>query len=205
MAQVRVADSKPGLARSGVGLYAAALMKACPNLPIEEEGRLHEAGLRENFIERIFAYRRLCELFRARWSQPEVIQFHSAHELQLMAHSPKAHGELKRLVASIQGVSRASFRDQYERGFMAALARSASRGRIADALNHAAGHLAKSLDAASRTELANLIDEYRGEEIPLVVPLSLLRHYVRRYSVDSLRGQVFLEPHPEQWRLRHPE
>jgi uncharacterized protein YbgA (DUF1722 family)/uncharacterized protein YbbK (DUF523 family) len=203
MSRVKIYGAKKMPTTKGVGLYASALLGAYPSLPVEEEGRLHDARLRENFIERIFAYRRLRDLFQGRWSAAGVIEFHSRHKLQLMAHSTESYRSLGREVASIKGTPRPIFRDTYMKGFMEALAQLASRGRNANALNHAAGHLKKYLDSSSRMELAGIIDEYRQELVPLVVPITLLRHYVRQLEVDYLEGQTFLEPHPKELMLRN--
>ncbi len=203
MTRVKVYGAKKMPTTKGVGLYASALLGAYPSLPVEEEGRLHDAKLRENFIERIFAYRRLRDLFQGRWSASNVIDFHSKHKLQLMAHSTESYRSLGRWVASIKGTPRPVFRDTYMKGFMEGLGQMATRGRNANVLNHAAGHLKKYLDSPSRIELAELIDEYRRELVPLVVPITLLRHHVRQFQVDYLKGQVYLEPHPKELMLRN--
>jgi len=204
MTRVKVYSGGEGMPRrDGRGLYASALIEAYPNLPIEDEGRLNDATLRENFIERVFAYRRLGELFRGRWTRGQVVAFHTAHKLQLMAHSTVAYRELGRLVAASKQMGGAEFRKQYEDGFMAALTHLASRGRNANVLHHAAGHLKKRLDSAARTELAQLIDDYRRGLVPLVVPITLIGHHVRRHAIDYLGGQVFLEPHPKELMLRN--
>jgi uncharacterized protein YbgA (DUF1722 family) len=178
-------------------------METYPNLPVEDEGRLHDAGLRENFVERIFAYRRLRQLFRGRWTNGQVVAFHTAHKLQLMAHSPDAFQKLGRWVASVKRTPRAAFRGRYESVFMEALANLATRGRNANVLQHAAGHLRKRIDTASRAELAELIHDYRRGLVPLVVPVTLLRHHAGRQEVLYLNGQTFLEPHPKELMLRN--
>jgi uncharacterized protein YbgA (DUF1722 family)/uncharacterized protein YbbK (DUF523 family) len=189
--------------RKGTGLYASALMRAYPSLPCEDEGRLNDPELRENFIERVFAYRRLRDLFRGRWTRRQVVAFHTAHKLQLMAHSTVAYRELGRLVAALAQKPRALFRQQYESGFMDALAHLATRGRNANVLQHAAGHLKQTLDPTSRGELAELIHDYREGLVPLVVPVTLIGHHVRRHGIDYLSGQVYLEPHPRELMLRN--
>ena len=189
--------------RDGRGLFASRLMDALPNLPVEDEGRLNDPKLRENFIERVFAYRRLRSLFRGRWSPGRVVEFHTAHKLQLMAHSTVSYRELGRLVAESKRAQRSVFRSDYERGFMAALAHLATRGRNANTLQHAAGHLKKHLDSGSRAELSELIHDYRRGLVPLVVPITLIRHHARRRDVDYLNGQSFLEPHPRELMLRN--
>jgi len=203
MARVKIYGAKGMPRRDGTGLYASALMEAYPNLPVEDEGRLNDPKLRENFIERVFAYRRLRNLFHGRWTAGQVVAFHTAHKLQLMAHSTVAYRELGRLVAGVKQKPRAVFREQYESGFMDALSLLASRGRNANVMQHAAGHLKKRLDPASRAELAALIHDYRRGLVPLVVPVTLIGHHVRRHALDYLSGQVFLDPHPKELMLRN--
>ena len=203
MQRVEVYGAKGTARRDGEGLYASALMRANPHLPVEDEGRLNDPLRRENFIERIFAYRRLRGLFRRRWTSGQVVAFHTAHKLQLMAHSPAAFRELGRLVASLEGVPRARFRAGYEGGFMEALAKSATRSRHATVLQHAAGRLNKRLDPLARGELAGLVHSYRRGLVPLIVPITLIRHHARRLDVETLNGQHYLEPHPGELMLRN--
>jgi uncharacterized protein YbgA (DUF1722 family)/uncharacterized protein YbbK (DUF523 family) len=203
MARVRLYPQKGMPTRNATGLFAAALMEAQPNLPVEEEGRLNDAKLRENFIERVFAYDRLRDLFRNRWTPRQLIEFHTAHKLQLMAHSTVAYRELGRLVAESATMKRPEFREQYENGFMQALRLMATRGRNANVLQHAAGHLKKRLDSECRQELSELIHDYRKGLVPIVVPVTLLRHHSRSHEVDYLQGQTFLDPHPKELMLRN--
>ena len=203
MTRVKIWKDKGAPRPDGIGLYASALMNTYPNLPVEEEGRLHDAALRENFIERIFSYRRLQSLFRPRWTVGQVMKFHTTHKLQLMAHSPVAYRKLGQLVAAAKETPRAEFQKTYEDGFMEALTKLASRGRNTNVLQHAAGYVKKKIDSASRTELADLIHDYRNGIVPLVVPLSLLRHHIRVHDIEYLAGQSFLDPHPKELMLRN--
>jgi uncharacterized protein YbgA (DUF1722 family)/uncharacterized protein YbbK (DUF523 family) len=203
MARVKLYDGKGAARREGSGLFAAALRETWPSLPIEEEGRLQDAALRENFIERVFAYRRLRELFRGRWTRGRVVAFHTAHKLQLMAHSQQAYAALGRLVAVQKDLPRAELRRAYTTAFMDALARVATRGRNANVLQHAAGHLKEPLAAGARAELAALIHDYRRGLVPLVVPVTLLAHHARGHGVAYLLGQTYLEPHPRELALRN--
>jgi uncharacterized protein YbgA (DUF1722 family)/uncharacterized protein YbbK (DUF523 family) len=189
--------------RAGTGVFARRLREAFPNLPIEEEGRLHDLALRENFIERVFAYARLRALFRGRWTRAGVVAFHTAHKLQLMAHSPAAYRALGRRVAAIARSPRPAFRERYAAEFMAALAKPATRGRNANVLQHCAGFFSRAVDAASRAEVAALVDDYRRGLVPLVVPITLIRHHARHLGVDHLMGQTYLEPHPKELMLRN--
>ena len=203
MTRVKVHSAAGPLQRNGVGRFAAALLARFPDLPIEEEGRLCDPRLRENFIERIFAYRRLRDLFDARWSVGDLVQFHTAHKLVLLAHSTTAYTELGRLVARAKAVDRESLRHHYSRGFMAALAAIATRARHVNVLQHMAGYFKKSLDTAARDELRATIEDYRQGLVPLVVPVTLVRHHVRQHGVQYLAEQVYLSPHPKELMLRN--
>ncbi|HEY7170854.1 MAG TPA: DUF523 and DUF1722 domain-containing protein [Vicinamibacterales bacterium] len=189
--------------RGGRGLFTQALMAALPNLPIEEEGRLADARLRENFIERVFAYQRLRALFDVRWTPGDLVRFHSAHKLTLMAHAPAAYRALGQLVAAAGTRPRAALEHQYESAFMSALRSVATPRRHANVLHHMLGYLKRSLDADEKSEMLGLIDEHRQERVPLVVPLTLMRHHVRRHRVAYLEGQTYLEPHPRELSLRN--
>ena len=203
MERVRIFDAHGVPAKSGQGLFAEALLQHFPNLPVEEEGRLTDPHLRENFIERVFAYTRLRSLFSGRWKAGDLIAFHTAHKLLLMAHSPHAYQNLGRLVAEAKSVPRAELRDRYESEFMGALREMATTKRHANVLQHMVGYFSKQLDSDSRQELQALLQDYRAGFLPLVVPLMLIRHYVRKCDVTYLRGQVYLEPHPKELMLRN--
>jgi uncharacterized protein YbgA (DUF1722 family)/uncharacterized protein YbbK (DUF523 family) len=203
MERVKVYDRHGTPARTGVGLFAAALAARFPRLPIEEEGRLSDPRLRENFVERVFAYRRLRTFFAGRWTAGGLVRFHTAHKLQLMSHSTVAYGRLGRLVASVTRHDRAALADRYQQEFMAALQTIATVRRHTNALQHMLGHFRDRLDAASRQELASCIEEYRRGLVPLVVPMTLVRHHVRALGVEYLAGQVYLEPHPRELMLRN--
>ena len=189
--------------RDGQGLFAAALTAAFPNLPVEEEGRLNDARLRENFIERLFAYRRLQTLWEENWTQGKLVTFHTAHKMALLAHDEPTYRRLGRLVALGKTLPRGELREQYEAGFMAALTKVATPGRHANVLTHMLGHFSDRLDAPARQELLGLIEDHRRGLVPLVVPLTLLRHHVRRLDVAYLSGQVYLDPHPKELMLRN--
>ena len=203
MERVKVYSPKGPPVRAGRGLFAEALMARLPNLPVEEEGRLSDPRLRENFIERVFAYRRLCGLFEQRWTAGQVVTFHTAHKLTLMAHSPVAYRSLGRLVAAAKARPRAEFAAQYESEFMRALAVVATPARHANVLQHMLGYFSNDIDADARRELLALIDEHRQGRTPLIVPMTLMRHHVRRLKVEYLLGQTYLEPHPRELSLRN--
>ena len=189
--------------KSGRGLFAQALVARFPLLPIEEEGRLNDPRLRENFVERIFAYRRLRALFASRWSMGAVVRFHTAHKLTLMAHMPEAYRRLGRLVASGSSMNRREFEDRYSSDFMTALRTIATPRRQINVLQHMLGYFKQPLDRDSRAELLALIQDYGRGRVPLVVPLTLFAHHIRRCGVPYLAGQVYLQPHPVELMLRN--
>jgi uncharacterized protein YbgA (DUF1722 family)/uncharacterized protein YbbK (DUF523 family) len=201
--RVKVYDRHGTPARGGRGLFAAALVEAFPHLPVEEEGRLADPRLRDNFVERVFAYWRLRGLFAARWTVGDLVRFHTAHKLLLLAHAPEAYRQLGRLVAGARGVSRRDLERRYEDGFMRVLAQLATARRHTNVLQHMAGYFKDRLDAASKRELAEAIADYRRGLVPLVVPLTLLRHHVRMLDVTYLAGQMYLQPHPKELMLRN--
>jgi uncharacterized protein YbgA (DUF1722 family)/uncharacterized protein YbbK (DUF523 family) len=203
MERVRVFDSQGVPSKSGRGLFAEALLRHFPHLPVEEEGRLQDPRLRENFIERVFAYHRLRKFFASGWKQAELVQFHTAHKLLLMAHSPQGYAALGRWVAQAKKLPRAEIRATYESEFMAALRPLATTRRQANVLLHILGYFRDRLDADSRQELLGVIEDYRQGLVPLIAPLTLIRHYVRRLGVEYLRGQIYLEPHPKELMLRN--
>jgi uncharacterized protein YbgA (DUF1722 family)/uncharacterized protein YbbK (DUF523 family) len=188
--------------KAGHGLFAAALMERFPNLPVEEEGRLSDPKLRENFIERIFAYQRLQQLFAGRWTVGQLVAFHTAHKLTLLAHVPSAYQSLGRLVARCKAMPRDVVRAEYARQFMEAMRVVATRGRHTNVLEHMAGYF-KTLVDDDRAELHEVIASYSRGLVPLVVPLTLLRHHIRRQHVEYLAGQAYISPHPAELMLRN--
>jgi uncharacterized protein YbgA (DUF1722 family) len=203
MGRVKVYDAAGSPARTGRGVFAERLLARFPTLPVEEEGRLTDPRLRENFIERVFAYDRLQRLFAGRWNVGHLVRFHTAHKLVLMAHSPAAYQRIGRLVATATTIERADLSRRYADQFMAALTIVATPRRHANVLQHMTGYFKKTLDADSKAELLDTIEDYRHGLVPLVVPITLIRHHVRREGVSYLAGQVYLEPHPRELMLRN--
>ncbi len=203
MERVRVYGRGGTPARNGRGLFATALLERIPQLPVEEEGRLCDPGLRENWVERVFAFSRLRSLWNCKWTTGDLVGFHTANKLAVLAHSPEDYGLLGRIVARAGTLSRCELKTLYQREFMSSLKTIATRGRHANVLQHMAGYFKRNLDEASRKELAGLIEDYRRGEIPLIVPVTLIRHYVRRFEVSYLAGQTYLNPHPKELALRN--
>lgn len=196
-------DSTTRVERDGQGLFAAALARAFPHLPIEEEGRLCDAGLRENFIERVFAYNRLRALWASGWTLRALIAFHTAHKMALLAHDEPGYRRLGHLVGVGSTLERDALRARYEDGFMTALARLATPGRHVNVMTHMFGHFSDKLEPPARHEVLGVIDDYQKGLLPLIVPLTLIRHYVRLLQVSYLEGQTYLDPHPKELMLRN--
>jgi uncharacterized protein YbgA (DUF1722 family) len=150
-------------------------MRRFPSLPVEDEERLGDARIAENFIERVFVYRRLCAFFSGRWTPGGLAAFHSAHRLQLLAHSPRESRELDRIVHQAGQHARQEVRARYEAGFMRALSKLATPRRHENVLRCALGYLRGRLDDRSRRELLGLIGDYRAGSVPLMAPVTLIR------------------------------
>ena len=201
--RVRVFGKGDTPTRNGRGLFAQAMTERFPLLPVEEEGRLHDARLRENFFERVFAYWRVKRQFRARWSVGSLVAFHAREKLLLMAHDPKSYSELGQLVATAKGRDRRELADEYMSGFMAILAKIATTRKHTNVLQHILGYFKKTLDADDRAELLEVIDDFHAGRVPLIVAVTLFRHHVRRQRVDYLSEQTYLAPHPKELMLRN--
>lgn len=203
MERVKVYDGSGAPARSGQGVFAEALMRRFPHLPVEEEGRLQDPRLRENFIERVFAFAELQEVFEGRWTVGQLVAFHTAHKLTLLAHTPDGYRALGRLVAQAKDRPRADVKAEYTDGFMTAMTRIATPKKHTNVLQHMVGYLRGLVEVDDRDELLAAIEDYRREIVPLVVPITLIRHHVRRHAVEYLLGQTYLAPHPKELMLRN--
>jgi len=186
----------------GVGLYARALMDRFPLLPVEDEGRLNDPRIRENFIVRLFAYDRWIRLLAARPKPKDIVAFHTQHKMLILAHSPRHYVALGRLVAKAGAMPMPELRIEYETGLMTGLREFASRGRHANALEHLAGFVKESLDPEAKAELHAAIRDYRLGHAPLVTPLTLLRRHLTHLRNDWAEAQVYLEPFPNELALR---
>ncbi len=202
MERVRVYGHSGSPSRNGRGLFAEALLAEMPQLPVEEEGRLCDPGLRENWIERVFAYSRLKSLWRTGWSAGDLVGFHTVNKLAVLAHSPAAYERLGRIVGRAGRTSKHELQRHYQTEYMNALRTMATRGKNANVLQHMAGYFKRRLDESSRRELAELIDDYRRGETPLIVPITIVKHYVRSFNLSYLASQTYPNPHPKELALR---
>jgi uncharacterized protein YbgA (DUF1722 family)/uncharacterized protein YbbK (DUF523 family) len=203
MERVRIYGTSGIPTKNGRGLFAAQLLKSYPLLPVEEEGRLNDAKLRENFIVRVFAYHRFLELTRSKWTIGDLVTFHTVHKYLLLAHSPKHYDMLGRLVAGAAKEPRALLKESYGRLFMEALSVKTTTKKNVNVLQHMLGFLKDHLSAREKADILEVIEEYHRELVPLVVPLALLRHYVKNHDVAYIKNQVYLHPHPKELMLRN--
>lgn len=187
----------------GVGLFAGAFMQRFPHLPVEEEGRLNDAKLRENFVEAIFAMHRLCVFERNEPTIGALVEFHASEKLLLMSHDEDAMRALGRLVADAKGHPLDAVLAQYRTGFARALKGRTTTRKHTNVLQHAMGHFKSDLSADEKAELAEVIERYRTGLVPLIVPLTLINHYVRKYDHPYLAAQTYLNPHPAELQLRN--
>jgi uncharacterized protein YbgA (DUF1722 family)/uncharacterized protein YbbK (DUF523 family) len=202
--RVKVYTDKGNLALPpGRGLFAAEFARQYPLVPIEDEGRLHDPGLRENFLERVFAFRRLKDLFAGRWKRGAVIDFHSHEKYLLMAHSPQKLKELGQLTARIKDHTPTEFRDAYMAAFMEILEVKGTTRKHVNTLQHLAGYLREYLSAEERKRVLAVIEDYRQEIVPLIVPMTIVRHYIEMHDVPYVNDQTYLIPHPRELMLRN--
>lgn len=201
--RVRVYNSTGMPQGSGRGIFAEVLARRLPMLPVEEEGRLSDPSLRENFIERVFAAARWRTFLARRPRTRDLVAFHAAEKFAILAHSPARYGELGRLVAKAGRTLTRDMLDRYGRLLAQARASRATRARHTNVLQHLAGFFKRQLGAGERAELVEIIDDYRAGLVPLVVPIALIRHHVRRFGVTYLADQTYLNPHPKELMLRN--
>ena len=203
MERVKVWSAGGMPAKQGTGVFARVLLDRWPHLPVEEEGRLTDAVLRENFIERVFCRHRWRTLVRRGLSRRALVAFHTAHKFLLQSHNEAGYRRCGRLVAAAGTMPDAELFSAYEDEFHRTLATRTTTKRHANVLYHLAGFLKQALDSRDREELVALIEDYRNGLVPLVVPITLLRHHVHRHRVEYVMGQLYLEPHPKELMLRN--
>ncbi|WP_245642679.1 DUF523 and DUF1722 domain-containing protein [Nonomuraea candida] len=187
--------------RRNRGLYAEMVMERHPLLPVEDEGRLHDALLREGFVERVFAHARLRALLEGDWRPRDLVAFHARHKMQLLAHDPRLYREAGRAAATAGAAPREEVAARYSEAFRRALATRAGTGKNVNVLQHCLGMLA--LDPVRRADVVEVIDSYRAGLVPLSVPTTLLRHHARGEAAAYVRDQTFFSPYPDALRLRN--
>ena len=201
--QVRVYQHPTSPSRKGIGLFAQAFQNAFPLIPIEDEGRLNDPGIRENFIERLFAYHRWQNLLAHGLTRRDIVAFHTQHKYFLMAHSRPHYHELGHIVASAKHYTAHQLAMAYGAAFTEALKVKTTVRKHVNVLQHLVGHFKYQISQAQRLELQELISDYHRGLTPLIAPLTLINHYVREHNVGYLADQVYLQPHPKELILKN--
>ncbi len=199
----RYRDDGEASGAHGRGLYAERVLASFPLLAVEDEGRLNDTGLREAFVERVFAAARLRGLFSGSWQPRDLVAFHARHKLQLLAHDPVRYRSAGRVVAAAGSALLAETGSAYGELFLQAMAGRATPGRNANALLHAYSRIGRMLSSPLGSDLVARIDAYRRGEVPLSVPVALLAHYAAGGDLPWLASQTYLSPFPAELRLRH--
>ncbi|MCG6202080.1 YbgA family protein [Psychromonas antarctica] len=189
--------------RDGVGVFAAQLMKDHPLLPIEEEGRLNDTLLRDNFITRVFAYHQWKCLVEDGLNLAKMISFHAQHKYLLMAHNPALYYKLGPMLSGNSGHQIEQVADEYVALFMQVLSTLPTRKSHSNTMSHLQGYFKSHLNSEQRVDLAHNIDKYRQGLLPLMAPLTLINHYLALYPDPYLVQQVYLHPHPDELKLRY--
>jgi len=203
IARIKVYGDDGNPTPNGRGLFADAFMQQCTLIPVEDEGRLHDARIRENFITRVFSYHRLVQLLNGRFSRKALVEFHTSHKFLLLAHSRKHYDALGKLVATAKQYSPTELKTRYAETFMETLSFKTSPKKNADVLYHMLGFFKKLLSEEEKQNIIEAIEDYRQELVPLIVPVTLIKHHVRQHKIAYLLDQVYLNPHPKELMLRN--
>jgi len=203
MERIKIYNENRMPVKKGVGIFAGIFMAYFPLLPVEDEGRLHDPVLRENFIERIFTLKRWREVLKKKENRENLIDFHTKHKLLILAHSPRHYQMMGRLVAGQKSISLLELNRQYQALFLESLELKTTPKKNTNVLQHMMGYFKEQLSLDEKKELLEVINHYRLGYIPLVVPVTLISHYVRKYDQPYLREQVYLNPHPLELQLRN--
>jgi len=187
--------------RKGIGMYSKRLMENFPHLPIEEEGRLEDAHLRENFIQRVYTYARWKNMLSKKLGISALQEFHAKHKYLLMSHDQVRARELGSLLAKPEEVNLSTLADKYLEIMMHALKAIATKNNHVNTLQHIQGYLKKNLDTEDKTELNTIIENYRKGLLPLIVPITLLRHHFRKHPNSYITQSYYMSPHPGELML----
>jgi uncharacterized protein YbgA (DUF1722 family)/uncharacterized protein YbbK (DUF523 family) len=201
--RVKVYNPKGMAEKKGVGLFARTFVQHFPLLPVEEEGRLNDPKLRETFIEQIFTLKRWRESLARGRSMKTLIDFHSRHKLLMLSHSPANAGVMGKLVADGKQMPIQAVYAKYESLLIETLRMKSTIKKNLNVLEHILGYFKKRLSADEKQEMLAIFDRYRDEIVPLIVPVTLLNHYVRKFGEPYLEQQVYLNPHPVALKLRN--
>jgi len=189
--------------RHGSGMFASSFIKAFPLVPVEDEGRLHDQATRENFIVRIFCFHRLQFLVKKSFSINSLVRFHARHKFLILSHNRKKYDDMEQLVASAKKIKKAEVYSRYSKLFMEALSYKSTPKKNMDVLLQITGLLKRILTKEEKKDILSVIEDYRNELLPLVVPVTLIYHQVKKHNIEYLLDQVYLNPHPKELMLRN--
>jgi len=203
MERIKVYNEKGKPVKKGVGIFARIFMEHFPLLPVEDEGRLHDPKLRDNFIERIFTLKRWRKVLERKVSRRNLVDFHTRHKLLILAHSPRYYQMMGKLVAKGKDLPLKELYQKYQTLLMESLYLKTSPKKNANVLQHMMGYFKEQLPSDEKQESLDVIDFHRNGLIPLIVPITLFNHYVRKYDQPYLKQQTYLNPHPLELQLRN--
>jgi uncharacterized protein YbgA (DUF1722 family)/uncharacterized protein YbbK (DUF523 family) len=203
MERVKVYDKNGVPVKKGVGMFAKVFMEHFPLLPVEDDGRLNDPILRDNFIERIFVFKRWRELLENKATRGNLVDFHTRNKLLILSHSPIHYRSMGTLVAKAKELPVKEIYREYQNILMEALRLEATPKKHANVLMHIMGYFKQELTPDEKQELLDLINNYRMGHLPLIVPVTLINHYVRKHDQPYLKEQIYLNPHPLELRLRN--
>ena len=187
--------------KHGPGMFANAFINSFPLVPTEDEGRLNDPRIRENFIVRVFSFKRFNLLLNQKFSLGKWVKFHTQHKFLLLAHSRKHYDDLGELVAHSKTIKPSELKKKYGELFMEALTSKSTPKKNTDVLLHMMGFFKKLLTKIEKEDIFSTIEDYRSEILPLIVPVTLIRHQVKKHNIEYLNDQVYLNPHPKELML----
>jgi uncharacterized protein YbgA (DUF1722 family) len=187
----------------GVGIFAGAFMERFPLIPVEDDGRLQDPSLRENFIERVFVFRRWKKFQNSKAKIKDLVSFHTDHKLLILSHSTRHYRTLGSLVANAKRYRPEKLHSEYIESLMEGLKLLSTAKKNTNVLDHMLGYFRKMISHGEKQELLEVIENYRRGLVPLIVPVTLIKHYVRKYDEQYLARQHYLNPHPVELMLRN--
>lgn len=203
MERIKVYDHNGIPQPVGRGIFASMFMERFPHIPVEDDGRLHDPDLRENFIERVFVMQRWFDMLKEGKTRGNLVDFHTRHKLLIMAHSVEEYREMGRLVASAKDYDEDELFQRYLEHLTRAMKTHATNKKNANVLEHMLGYFKDQLSGDEKQEMLEVIEHFKRGDVPLIVPITLFNHYIRKYDEQYLKGQVYLEPHPVELQLRN--
>lgn len=203
MERVKIYGENGMPAASGSGIFAEMFMERFPHLPVEEDGRLNDPRLRENFIESIFTMKRWREAMSSGCTQKKLVEFHTSHKMLIFSHNENGYRKMGKIVANHEQFSDEEVCERYFELLLSAMKLKPTVKKHVNVMQHIMGYFKKELSPDEKQELLEVIDQYRDGLVPLIVPITLLNHYVRKYDKDYLKKQWYLNPHPIELKLRN--